>query len=246
MLRTALLSLAAFSLVASSSYIVNDIKDCDADKNHPNKKNRCMPRGDISISTALFLSVFLLIIAISTSFWISRFYWSYLLLYFIVSMCYTFYLKQIVIVDIFVIAFGFLIRVLAGGEAFNIKVTSWLFLTVFIVALFLAAGKRLGEMVLQGENAGKHRKSLNNYSHSFLEGFLWSSASTALVTYALYIIENRDGLLYTVPLALFGLVRYIYNAREGRGDPTEALLKDRQIMATGIIWATMVGIIIYK
>lgn len=240
------LSLIAFSLMASSSYIINDIRDCDADKIHPDKRNRCIPRGDVSVFSASFFSIILMIASLSVSFMVSKWYWSYLSAYFLISLLYTFYLKHIVIIDIFAIAAGFLIRVLSGGEAFNITVTSWLFLTVFIVALFLAAGKRLGEMISQGEDALRHRMSLNFYSQSFLEGILWSSASSALVMYALYVIENRQGMIYTVPLVAFGLLRYIYIVKEGKGDPTEALLKDGQIMVTGVVWAVMIGIIIYK
>jgi 4-hydroxybenzoate polyprenyltransferase len=127
-----------------------------------------------------------------------------------------------------------------------VAVSGWLFLTVFMVALFLAAGKRLGELISQGADAGKQRSSLNHYSQSFLEGILWSSAASALITYALYIIENRKGMIYTVPLAAFGLFRYIYIVKEGKGDPTEALLKDTQILVTGIIWAGIIGLLIYK
>jgi 4-hydroxybenzoate polyprenyltransferase len=150
-----------------------------------------------------------------------------------------------VLLDIYFIAFGFLLRVLAGGEAFRIPVTSWLFLTVFSVSLLLATGKRLGEMVSMGESAHMHRKSLSKYSVAFLEGTLWFSASAACVMYALYTLEHKNGLYYTVPLVVFGLLRYIFIVKEGKGDPTDALLKDRQIMVVGILWTVMLGLMIY-
>ena len=149
------------------------------------------------------------------------------------------------LVDIFFISFGFLIRVLAGGEAFRVPVTNWLFLTVFMISLLLAAGKRLGELVLLGDEAHKHRKSLTHYSHSFLEGILWFSASAALVTYALYTLEHENGIFYTVPLAAFSLLRYIYIVKVGKGDPTEALLRDKQILTVGIAWIAVIGFMIY-
>ena len=136
-------------------------------------------------------------------------------------------------------------RVLAGGEIFDVKVSSWLFLTVFLVSLFLASGKRMAELLEMGDKAVNHRKSLSSYSPSFIEGILWFAASAALVTYSLYTIEQTGGLFYTVPLVAFGLLRYIYIVQTGKGDPTDVLLSDRQIMATGIIWATAIGIIIY-
>ena len=99
--------------------------------------------------------------------------------------------------------------------------------------------------VLLGDEAHKHRKSLTHYSHSFLEGILWFSASAALVTYALYTLEHENGIFYTVPLAAFGLIRYIYIVKEGKGDPTEALLKDKQILTVGIVWIAVIGFMVY-
>ena len=235
----------SFSCAASCCYIANDIVDREFDRLHPIKKNRAIARGDVSISTASVFAVFLFLAAIVTAYAVSIRFEGFVIAYCLLTFGYTFYFKNIVILDIFFIAFGFLLRVLAGGEAFHIAISSWLFLTVFMVALFLAAGKRLGELISQGHDAGNQRQCLKQYSHSFLEGILWSSASSAFIAYALYIIENRNGMIYTVPLAAFGLFRYIYIVKEGKGDPTEALLNDSQIMATGILWIGMIGFIIY-
>ncbi len=242
-------ALAAFCCAASCGYIINDIKDINTDRNHDTKKEREIASGRIGFAGALLLAVVLylaaMIIGLSIHGEFRRFQW-FIVLYLFNSLIYTLFLKNFVIVDILLIAFGFLIRVLAGGEAFRIPVTNWLFLTVFSVSLMLAAGKRLGELICLGDNAQKHRKSLSQYSHTFLEGIIWFSASSALVMYALYTVEHRNGLFYTVPLAAFGLLRYIYTVKEGRGDPTEALLMDKQTMGVGILWIAMIGIIIYK
>jgi len=241
-------ALAAFSCASSCGYIINDIKDLNADKNHETKKYRPIASGDISVPIAILVAVVLYLISMLISLSIHgedrRFQW-FLTLYLFSSLMYTFFFKNFVILDIFIIALGFLIRVLAGGEAFRIPVTNWLFLTVFTVSLFLAAGKRLGELILLGETAQKHRRSLSQYSSTFLEGILWFSASTACVMYALYAIEHKNGLFYTVPLATFGLIRYVFIAKEGRGDPTEALLRDPQILCIGTLWTAMIGLIIY-
>lgn len=238
-------SLLSFCLAASCSYIVNDIIDREVDKNHHSKKNRAIARGDISIPLAVVIALILYLSAMLISSSVSRRFEVFLILYLVVSFAYTFIFKNMVIVDIFFIAFGFLIRVLAGGEAFCVTVTSWLFLTVFLVSLLLGAGKRLGELVSLGDDAHKQRKNLMEYSPSFLEGLLWFSAAAALVTYALYTLEHGNGLFYTVPLAAFGLIRYIFIVKQGKGDPTEALLFDKQIMGVGIVWALMIGLIIY-
>jgi len=239
-------SLLSFSLAASCCYIINDIMDRETDKNHHSKKNRPIARGDISVPLAVVLALSLYLMAMLIASSVSRRFEGFLIIYLLVSFSYTFFFKNVVIIDIFFIAFGFLIRVLAGGEAFHVIITSWLFLTVFLVALLLGSGKRLGEMVCLGDDACKHRKILNQYSHSFLEGLLWFSAAAALVTYALYTLERKNALFYTVPLAAFGLVRYIYIVKQGKGDPTEALLFDKQILSVGILWALMIGFIIYS
>jgi decaprenyl-phosphate phosphoribosyltransferase len=236
----------SFSCAASCCYIANDIKDREFDRRHPINKDRVIARGDVSITIASVLAVFLFLTAIVMAYTVSLRFEGFIIAYCLLTFGYTFYFKNLVILDIFFIAFGFLLRVLAGGTAFHIAISNWLFLTVFMVALFLAAGKRLGELISWGEDAGKQRQSLKQYSQSFLEGILWSSASSAFIAYALYVIENRDGLIYTVPLAAFGLFRYIYIAKEGKGDPTEALLKDAHIMVIGIIWGCMIGLIIYN
>lgn len=238
--------MAAFSLAASCSYIINDIWDAEADRNHVSKKNRLIAQREIAIPVAGLLAFLLFTLSFSLSALVSNLFWLYLAAYLAISLSYTFFLKNVVIVDVFLISAGFLVRVLSGGEAFGIEVSKWLFMTVFMVSLFLAAGKRAGEMISMGKDAVIHRKSLSAYSSSFLEGTLWFSASASLVTYALYTIEERGELFYTVPLAAFGMLRYIFIVKEGKGDPTDALLKDWQIMFTGVIWLVVIGFIIYR
>lgn len=235
----------SFCAVASSSYILNDIVDRKADRNHEKKRKRPIAFGDISVTSASFCAFMLFTAGLAASFLLTPVFSLYIIIYFILSLSYTFIFKNIVILDIFVISLGFLVRVIAGGEAFGVEVSDWLFMSVFLVAFFLATGKRVGELVSLGDEAGKHRKSLADYTPSFLDGALWFSASAALVTYALYTIEQKSGLFYTVPLATFGLLRYIYIVKKGKGDPTEALLTDAQILVTGILWAFIIGIIIY-
>lgn len=246
-LKVLIPSLLSFSFIASCGYILNDIRDRESDRYHAVKKNRPLVRGDIPVAAAFVLAGILYLSAMFVSSSVSQQFEGFIIIYFFVSFFYTIYFKDIVLADIFLISSGFLIRVLAGGSAFHVTVSSWLFLTVFIVSLFLAAGKRLGELMTLGIDAPKHRKILAHYTPGFLEGILWISASVAIVMYALYTIENKRELIYTVPIAAYGLLRYIYIAREqGRGDPTDALLKDRQITVTGIVWFFAVAYIIYR
>ena len=238
-------SLLSFSCAASCCYIINDIVDREGDRHHPGKKNRPLVRGDVSVAFAAVLAAVLYIMAIFVSVQVSTRYEGYLIIYLLLTFSYSIYFKNIVIVDIFFIAFGFLIRVLAGGEAFHVKVSSWLFLTVFIVALFLATGKRLGEIIMLGNDAAKHRNNLSQYTPAFLDGVLWFSAAAAIVMYALYTVENKSEMIYTVPIAAFGLIRYVYKVKDGQGDPTRALLKDTQILGAGMLWIAVIGVILY-
>jgi len=238
-------ALLAFCLAASCSYIINDIKDIESDRNHDGKKNRSIASGEISVSTAISVAAILFFLALYISFQVSTNFFLYIIAYLLISASYTYFFKEIAILDIFIISAGFIVRVLAGGEAFGVPVSNWLFMTVFMVSLFLASGKRMGELVSLGKDAHTHRKSLSSYSLSFLEGVLWFSASSALVMYSLYTLEHRSRLFYTVPLAAFGLLRFIYIAKEGKGDPTEVLLGDRQVMGVGIVWFLVICLVTY-
>ncbi|MDT8316988.1 MAG: decaprenyl-phosphate phosphoribosyltransferase [bacterium] len=238
-------SLLVFSAAASCSYIINDIKDIEADRGHKLKQLRSIANGSVSVHEALIVALLLLCSSLAASFLVSPLFWAYILAYLFISISYTLFFKHIAIVDIFFISAGFVVRVMAGGEAFDVPISDWLFLTVFLVSLFLASGKRMGEMFELGDKASDHRASLAAYSRSFIEGSLWFSASAALVTYSLYTIEQKNGLFFTVPLCSFGLLRYIYIVRKGNGDPTDVLLNDRQIMTVGLAWVLFIFFLVY-
>lgn len=238
-------SLLSFSFAASCGYIINDIKDREFDSRHASKKFRPIVRGDISLIIASIIAAVLYLTAMIIAGSVSTRFEGYLVIYLFISLLYTAYFKNVVIADVFFISFGFLIRVLAGGEAFQVSISGWLFLTVFIVSLMLAAGKRAGEQISLGVDAHAQRSILSLYPPAYLEGILWFSASAALVTYSLYALEHHDNFYYTVPVVAFGLLRYIYIVKQGNGDPTEALLKDSQITGVGLLWLIMVFLVRY-
>lgn len=238
-----LLPLASFCLASSATYILNDIADRNHDREHPTKMFRPLPSGDVTVGNALLLAGVLLVAAVFLAFSISGKFLLFLLAYLLIAVAYSFFLKDYPIIDLFCISSGFLIRLLAGGEAFGVVVSEWLFLSVFLLAIFLSTGKRYSEKQTLGELAVNHRKVLISYPNGFLEGVLFMTGSAVLVTYTMYVI-NRHGtmLLYTVPLCCFGLLRYILRIQSGKGgDPTESLLKDMPLFIVGAIWAVMVG-----
>lgn len=239
--------LVAFCLASSATYVVNDLADCDADREHPVKKHRPLPSGDASSRVALMLAVLFLSTALFLAASVSGTFFGLLLGYLAVSFLYSIYFKNYAIIDLFCIASGFIIRLLAGGAAFGVTISEWLFLTVFLLALFLSTGKRNGEQRSLGMQAGQHRKALLEYPAGFLDGLLFMTGSAVLVTYTMYVISRQSPLLlYSVPLCCFGLLRYIMRVQSGNGgDPTESLTRDLPLFIVGISWAILVGLGIY-
>jgi decaprenyl-phosphate phosphoribosyltransferase len=235
----------SFSLGASFVYIFNDINDIEQDKLHPNKKTRPIASGRISKRSALSISILLAIAAFVMSYFIPGEYFYLLLLYVLIQVAYTLFLKDIPVVDIFCISSGFIIRVLAGGAAFNVAVSHWLLMTMFMISLVLASGKRLGEVDMLDEVANDHRKSLFYYSPNVLKNIFMISASSSLIAYSLYTVEQSRSLVLTIPIVTFGLFRYLMLSDRGFGDPTEALTKDKWLAATVIVWLMVVGIVRY-
>ncbi|RMG71864.1 MAG: decaprenyl-phosphate phosphoribosyltransferase [Nitrospirae bacterium] len=234
-----------FSFGTTSIYIFNDIIDRDTDLLHPRKMHRPIASGKIGVNTAAMLSIFFLFISLFASYRIERLFFFYLLLYILVQALYTVKLKTLPIVDIFSVAAGFVIRVFAGGAAFHVRVSPWLFLTMFMISLVLASGKRLSEFTRLKENAIAHRTSLRHYSEGLLKNMLTLSSSASLICYALYTLEQSITLVYTVPVVTFGLFRYLMNVEKGYGDATEAMFKDRVLSVTVGGWLLIIYLLRY-
>lgn len=246
-IQGALVPFCGFCAVSSATYVINDILDKTNDGHHPIKCNRPIASGQVNVVTALILAVFLLIAGFTLAYNVPGRFSALLVAYLLLSLAYSAILKDIVLVDIFCISSGFILRLHAGGEAFSIKISEWLFLSVFLLSLFLSAGKRLAEKQQLGDIAVNHRKALLSYPAGFLEGTMYMTGSAVLVTYTMYILSRYSQLLmYTVPLCFFGLFRYILRVQSGKGgDPTESLLQDVPLLIIGVAWAGMVGWAIY-
>jgi 4-hydroxybenzoate polyprenyltransferase len=242
-----LLPFCTFCLVSSTSYIINDFFDKENDRNHPDKCARPLASGQISVSSALILAAVLLSISVTLAWIISGTFLLLVLAYFAISLAYSATLKEVALLDLLCISSGFLLRLQAGGEAFNVVISGWLFLSVFLLSLFLSAGKRLSEKQQLGDMASDHRKALVAYPEGFLEGIMYMSGGTVVATYSMYTMTRQSSLLlYSVPLCCFGLLRYMYRIRIGMsGDPTESLIKDIPLLLVGVVWVGMVGWGIY-
>jgi decaprenyl-phosphate phosphoribosyltransferase len=236
----------AFCCASSATYILNDVLDSDQDALHPRKRHRPLPAGDISRGAALILAVLFLGVAVTLAWFVSPLFLLYVMLYVGISTAYSLYLKNLPIFDIFCISLGFVLRLYGGGAAFRVRISDWLFLSVFLLSIFLSVGKRYSEQCSLGEIAGSHRRTLAEYPDGFLDAAMFISGAAVLITYSLYVI-NRPLLVYTVPLCLFGLFRYVMMIKSGSdGDPSGALLKDFHLMVIGVVWVFMVGLSIYR
>lgn len=236
----------AFSLVASSIYIFNDIADVESDRKHLHKRYRPIASGTISVKQGLvfFLSLFLtgttitLLLLPPTVFAITTGY-------FLLNILYSWHLKRIPILDVMVVAIGFVLRILAGAAAITVSVSPWILLCTFFGALFIAFGKRKGEIGILKENSSQIRNVLSSYHPEFLNQLLGTTAAITIITYALYTIDNhtmeRFGthhLLYTVPFVVFGIFRYfqiIYVQSKG-DDPTKIFSSDRPMIFNIALW----------
>jgi decaprenyl-phosphate phosphoribosyltransferase len=245
MLQKGALPFLSFCLASSATYIFNDLLDRHNDAHHPRKRNRPIASGDVSLPVASLFALASLAAALYLGSLVSATFSLILIAYLVISCCYSMKLKELPVVDLFCISSGFLLRLQGGGEAFGIVVSEWLFLSVFLLAIFLATGKRLAEKSSLGEKAGGHRKALLSYPEGFLPGTMYLTGSAVLVTYTQYVIL-RHALIYTVPLCCFGLLRFILRVQSGQGgDPVESLLKDLPLFVVGVLWGVMVGWGIY-
>jgi len=237
----------AFSLASSTAYITNDISDIEPDRLHPKKKLRPLASGRVGVIQAAVLALITLILSIGVSLLVNRGFLLITVIYLVLSLLYSLYLAKIVIVDAFIIAIGFVLRIEAGGLASGIEVTSWLLLTTFLLSLLLVFGKRRFELVMTNNKGIPFRKVLARYNVKFLDTALSIFATSALVTFSIYVVGLRSKVfLITIPFACYGILRYMYLVQtDTRGDPTETLLKDKWLFLCVFIWLLITSIIIY-
>jgi 4-hydroxybenzoate polyprenyltransferase len=235
---------AIFCLASSAVYAFNDIVDAEKDRQHFSKKNRPLASGRISQGSVFGFSISLAILAILGSWCISGLLAGFVAGYFVLNLAYTLRLKKIVILDVFCIALGFLLRMLSGTLALAIPPSHWIILCTFMISLFLGFSKRYAELV---RNTDTSRSVLSTYSPALLNIFLGISTACTIMTYGLYsisehAIQTHGTLIYTVPLVLFGLLRYLYLVlSEGKGEnPSQDILQDRQILITLVLYILMI------
>ena len=250
----AAVTFALFCLVSSSVYLVNDIKDREQDRLHPHKRLRPIASGEISVKAAVEVMLLLLVTALAGGVVVDRSVALILLVYWLVNLLYSVWLKHQVILDVFALASGFLLRVAGGAIAIQMEMSHWLLLCTTLLALFLGFSKRRHELVLLGDAAVNHRQVLGDYSTHFLDMMIGIVTASTVMSYAFYTVSeetvNRfqtEALLFTVPFVLYGIFRYlylIYHRNQG-GNPAHDLLADPHIIVNLCLWAAVTGVILY-
>jgi len=250
----ALAAFGVFCLLSSTVYLINDVRDREADRLHPVKSRRPIASGALPVGVANVAAVVIAAMALAGALAISRDFFFIAALYLILLGAYSFSLKHVVILDVLTLASGFVLRAAGGAIAVQVEFSHWLLLLMMLGALFLALSKRRAELVSLAANAGAHRRALDEYSPYLLDQMISVVTSSALLAYAFYTTDQEtvakfgtDRLLWTIPFPLYGIFRYLYlvHQREGGGDPSEMLVTDGPLLVCGTLWVAAIIAMLY-
>ena len=256
MVERAVLGFILFCALSSAVYIINDITDRGADRVHPEKRNRPLAAGRLSVSVALVLASFFLAFSLLGSFWLRTSFGYCALGYLGLNLAYSFLLKHVVIIDVMAVALGFVLRAVAGAYAINVRISSWLIVCTILLALFLAFGKRRHELISLPEKAVEHRRILSQYSVSFLDQMMGVATACTVIAYTFYTLSPEvkakfggASLELTIPFVLYGIFRYQYliYQKDSGGNPTKSLLSDLPILINIFLWlAAFVALVLLR
>ncbi|HEY2487044.1 MAG TPA: UbiA prenyltransferase family protein [Candidatus Binataceae bacterium] len=245
-------ALVAFCALSSFAYVLNDISDREADRLNPEKRDRPLARGDLTIAQAACFAIALGAIATLLSIALGRYFLGIAALYVALQVGYSLWAKQYVVLDVVAVAIGFVLRAFGGGVAIGAVVSPWLVFITFVLAMLLVLGRRRHELVAMGDRAGTHRDVLAQYSVPLIDQMLAIVAT--LVSYMIYTVsaevEAKLGTQYlylTLPFVAFGILRYLYliDARNEGGDPARTLIRDTPLLLTVLLWIAADVILLY-
>jgi 4-hydroxybenzoate polyprenyltransferase len=253
-LGQALAAFALFCLISSSVYLLNDIQDREQDRLHPQKCRRPLAAGEISMRVAFALMMALFLGTLAGGIVLSKAFGLIILGYWLINLLYSIWIKHWVILDVFAIATGFVLRVVGGAVAIQVDMSDWLLICATLLALFLGFTKRRGELELLSKEAKAHRPVLAEYTPPFLDMMIGIVTASTVMSYALYTVSEETvrkfhtrRLLLTLPFVLYGIFRYLYLAyHKNQGeDPTQNLLTDRPMIVNLCLWVLTAGVILY-
>ena len=249
-----LLAFALFCVLSGAIYIWNDLRDIEEDKLHPIKSQRPLASGRLGKTPAVAAFIFLCFLGLALSLFLNIYFFFLASVYVLLQLAYSAWLKHIVILDVLLVASGFLIRVIAGGVAIEVEISTWLLICTFLLALFIALSKRRHELIFLEKDASSHRPILKEYSPYLLDQMISVVTASTVITYCLYTISEAtiakfgsSNLIFTVPFVLYGIFRYLYLIHqkcEG-GSPESLLIKDKPFFIGILLWIVSAIFILY-
>jgi 4-hydroxybenzoate polyprenyltransferase len=252
LLARTLAAFVCFCALSSAGYLLNDVLDVEADRQHPTKRLRPIAAGQVAVGLALGLGVALAVAGLVGCWLTAPLLGLLAVAYLGLTALYSTTLKHLVLLDIFGLAGGFVLRAAAGAVAIDVPISPWLYSATLLGALLIALGKRRTELQTLGVEAAGHRRNLEAYSLEFIDQLILVVSSAALMTYALYTfsaenLPRNHSMMLTIPVVLYGLFRYLFLIREGDvgGSPEELLFRDRPLLVAVILWAVLAVIVLY-
>lgn len=253
-LQMAMIAFFVFCLAASSVYLLNDAMDAEKDRRHPDKCHRPIASGRLDKQFALIVASVMFASSLAVAYALSPWFAAALAIYLVNNLLYSLRLKNVVVLDVMMVAMGFILRVLGGSWAIRVVPSDWILLCTLLLSLFLAFCKRRAEIIKLGAESNEHRKVLSGYSIAMLDQANAVLLGATIVSYAIYTTNpatierfGSDHLVYTVPFVIYGLLRYLYliHMKQLGGNPTDALLADRPLQASLLAWLACCGTVIY-
>jgi 4-hydroxybenzoate polyprenyltransferase len=242
-----------FCLISSAVYLFNDIADVEADRNHPEKKFRPIASGQLPINAAWSAALLLTVVAVPLGYLLSPAFAVILVTYLVINLLYSRWLKHVPILDVMLIALGFVLRVAAGVTLITVeRFSPWLYMITILFSLYIGLGKRRAEMNLLAQGATSHRKVLDGYTIPLLDQYITIVSGTTIVAYSLYTfsapnLPENHTMMLTIPFVLYGIFRYLQLIQIGHaaGSPDEVALKDRPLQITMVLWVLAVIAVFY-
>ena len=242
-----------FCLISSAVYLLNDIADIEADRQHPEKKHRPLASGTLPVGVALGAAILLSLIALLFGYWMAPAFAGILAIYLILNILYSFWLKHVPILDVLIVSSGFVLRVAAGVTLITVeRFSPWLYVITTLFSLYIGLGKRRAEMNLLAEGAAAHRKVLDGYTIPLLDQYITIVSGMTIITYSLYTFSAPNlplnhSMMLTIPFVVYGIFRYLQLIQTGHaaGAPDEVALKDRALQITVLLWGLAVIAVFY-
>jgi 4-hydroxybenzoate polyprenyltransferase len=252
-LMRSLLGVVLFCLLSSSIYLINDLMDIEADRAHPVKRNRPIASGKLAIPVAIAAAVALVLIALPAAYLLSPSFSIIMVIYFLENLAYSNWLKHVPLIDVLMIALGFVLRVGGGVTIIDVeRFSPWLYVVMTLGALYIGFGKRRAELSLLAGKAQSHRPVLDGYNLPLLDQLITIVSSSTIVAYSLYTfsapnLPNNHWMMLTIPFVLYGVFRYLYliQVKQAGGAPEELLLVDRPLQITILLWGFSILLIFY-